>query len=200
MTRRGHVAERQCIVSGNVLPQPDLMRFVVGPDSTVVPDVKGSLPGRGLWVTASRTAVEAACSKKAFARAARQKVIIPDGLADLIDHQLADRCLGLLGLARKAGELVTGFEKVKDLLRRRAAVLITARDAAQDGRRKLERLAGDIPIVSLFTVEQMSLALGRENVVHAALRDGGLARRFMVETGRLDRFRQDPVVDESFDA
>ncbi len=199
MTRRTHVAERRCIVSGHVLPQPDLVRFVIGPDDTVVPDLKGSLPGRGLWVSASRAAIEAA-DGRAFARAARQKVSIPDGLSDTIENQLATRCLNLLGLARKAGDLVLGFENVKDLLRHGAAILVTASDAAKDGRAKLERLAVDTPVISVFSRDELSLALGRENVVHAALRDGGLARRFIAESRRLAGFRGESVSAQATDA
>ncbi|MFN3230801.1 MAG: RNA-binding protein [Alphaproteobacteria bacterium] len=196
MTRKVNVAERRCIVSGTVLPQPDLVRFVIGPDGTVVPDVKGRLPGRGIWVSASRSAVDRAADGKAFARAARARVVVPEGLSDLIEQQIAARCLGLLGLARKAGDLVSGFEKVKEMLRQGVACLVVASDAAKDGREKMERLAGECPVVSVFSRDELSLALGRENVVHAALRDGGLARRFLAETSRLAGFRQESAVIE----
>jgi predicted RNA-binding protein YlxR (DUF448 family) len=189
---KGHVAERRCIVSGESAPQAGLVRFVVGPGDVIVPDLKGKLPGRGLWVSARRGVVEAACAKNAFSRAARQKVSVPEGLPALIEAQLVAGCLDLLGLARKAGEIVAGFEKVKGWLQAgTATVLVTAADAAEDGRRKLRGLAAGLPDVDLFTSDQLSLALGRGNVIHAALRDGGLARRFVTDANLLAGYRQD---------
>jgi predicted RNA-binding protein YlxR (DUF448 family) len=191
MTREEHVAERRCIVSGETQPQAGLVRFVVGPGDVIVPDLRGKLPGRGLWVSARRDLVETACAKNAFSRAARQKVSVPEGLPALIDAQWVNGCLSLLGLARKAGDIVAGFEKVKGWLQSgEAAVLVTASDAAPDGRRKLHGLAAGLLDVDLFTSEQLSLALGRGNVVHAALRDGGLARRFVADVNMLAGYRQ----------
>lgn len=191
MTREEHVAERRCIVSGETQPQAGLVRFVVGPGDVIVPDLRGKLPGRGLWVSARRDLVETACAKNAFSRAARQKVSVPEGLPALIDAQWVNGCLNLLGLARKAGDIVAGFEKVKGWLQSgEAAVLVTASDAAPDGRRKLHGLAAGLPDIDLFTSEQLSLALGRGNVVHAALRDGGLARRFVADVNMLAGYRQ----------
>jgi predicted RNA-binding protein YlxR (DUF448 family)/ribosomal protein L30E len=191
MTDEGRVAERRCIVSGESAPQSGLVRFVVGPGDVIVPDLRHKLPGRGLWVSARRDAVEAACARNAFSRAARRKVSVPEGLPALIDRQIEDGCLALLGLARRAGELVAGFEKVRDWLRQGVAVaLVTASDAAEDGRRKLRGLAAGLPDVDLFSSEQLSLALGRGNVIHAALRDGGLARRFLADARMLVEYRR----------
>jgi predicted RNA-binding protein YlxR (DUF448 family) len=187
---KGHVAERRCIVSGETAPQAGLVRFVVGPGDVIVPDIRGKLPGRGLWVSARRDMVEVACARNAFSRAARRKVSVPDGLPALIESQLVSGCLSLLGLARRAGELVAGFEKVKGWLQSGAAsVLVTASDAAEDGRRKLRGLAAGLPEVDLFTSDQLSLALGRGNVIHAALRNGGLARRFLGDVEMLAGYR-----------
>ncbi len=198
MTSKGHVAERRCIVSGETTPQAGLVRFVVGPGDVIVPDLKGKLPGRGLWVSARRDVVETACAKNAFSRAARQKVSVPDGIPALIERQLVNNCLSLLGLARKAGDIVAGFEKVRGWLQDgSASVLVTASDGAEDGRRKLRGPATGLPEVDLFTSEQLSLALGRGNVVHAALRDGGLARRFVAEVNLLAGYRQSEDPDGS---
>jgi predicted RNA-binding protein YlxR (DUF448 family)/ribosomal protein L30E len=191
MTSKGHVAERRCIVSGESAPQAGLVRFVVGPGDVIVPDLRGKLPGRGLWVSARRDVVETACAKNAFSRAARQKVSVPEGLPALIETQLVTGCLNLLGLARKAGDIVAGFEKVKAWLQAgKASVLVTAADAAEDGRRKLRGLSSGLRDVDLFTSDQLSLALGRGNVIHAALRDGGLARRFVAEVDLLEGYRR----------
>lgn len=188
---RSNEPQRRCILSGTVLPQTALLRFAVGPDGFVAPDLKGTLPGRGLWLTPTRSAVETAQKKGAFARAAKRPITLPDHLADLIDQQFTHRMLNLMGLARKAGDLVTGFEKVKTLTGSgRAAVLIAARDAADDGKRKIQGSAPALPVIDLFNVDQLSLALGRKNVVHAAVRQGGLAQRLLNETARLARFRE----------
>ena len=190
MARKDHVAERQCILTRESRPQGSLLRFVLSPDGLVVPDLKGTLPGRGMWLTATRSAVEQVCASNGFSRAARQAVTVPENLSDLIENQLVERCLNLLGLAKKAGNMVTGFEKVRAFIGDgSAAFLIAASDASDDGKRKLRNLNRALPVVGLFTVDQLSLALGRQNVVHAAVRSGGLAVRFLAEAGRLAAFR-----------
>jgi len=167
-----------------------MVRFVVGPEARIVPDVAGKLPGRGIWVSASRSALERAISKRLFARAAKAPVLVDPDLARQVETLLAQRCLEYLGLARRAGLAVAGFEKVRERLQRGGvAVLLAAADGAADGRLRLRRLAPDIPLVELLTGEELSLALGRENVVHAALAPGGLAKRFLAETARLTGFR-----------
>lgn len=181
---------RRCLATGEVADKSELVRFVVGPDAAVAPDVDGKLPGRGMWVSASREAVERAVAKRLFSRAAKRAMAAPADLADTVEALLARRCLSYLGLAVRAGEAVAGFEKVREELRKRqAVVLLAASDAAHDGRDKLARLAHGVPVVGLFTRAELSLAIGRENVVHAALRRGGLADRFVVEAARLSGFR-----------
>jgi predicted RNA-binding protein YlxR (DUF448 family) len=181
---------RRCIVSGEVAETTALVRFVVDPDGTVVPDVGGDLPGRGMWLSSKREVLDTARTKGLFARAARTRVSVDEGLADLTERLLARRSLDTLGLARRAGHAVVGFEKVRALLGAgEAAVLIAARDAARDGKAKLRRLGTGVPEVGLFTVAELSLALGRENVVHAALSPSRLANRFLIETARLAGFR-----------
>ncbi len=168
----------------------ELVRFVVGPDSRVVPDVAGNLPGRGLWLTASREVVGIAIAKGRFAKAARGPTVSEADLADQVGRLLARRCLDLVGLARRAGQAVTGFEKVRTCLRQNdAAVLLAASDGAGDGRAKLSGLAGTIPEIAVFSRAELSSALGRENVVHAALRPGGLAKKITMEAARLAGFR-----------
>ncbi len=181
---------RRCIVSGEVAETAVLLRFVVDPEGAVVPDVGGDLPGRGMWLSSRREVLDTARTKGLFARAARTRVSVDEGLADLAERLLARRSLDTLGLARRAGRAVAGFEKVRALLvNGEAAVLIAARDAAADGKAKLRRLGAAVPVVALFTVAELSLALGRENVVHAALSPGKLANRFLTETARLAGFR-----------
>jgi len=184
--------ERKCIVSGEIRPKAELIRFAVSPDGVVVPDLAESLPGRGIWVAAQREVLAEAIAKGRFSRAAKARVKAEAALVDEVDAQLNVRCLDLLGLARRAGRLVAGFEKVRGLIGAgEAAVVIAACDGAADGREKISRLAGTLPVVALFSVQELSLALGRENVVHAALTSGGLAERFLMETARLTGFRDE---------
>jgi len=167
-----------------------MVRFVVGPDGVVVPDVDGTLPGRGLWVTATRDSIAAAVTGRRFACAARREVRVAPDLAHAVATQLLRRCQNLLGLARRAGQAVTGFDQVREVLEGgRAAVLLAAADGSDDGRRKLRAKRGDIPLVDSLTVAELSLAFGRENVVHAALLAGGLANRFLTEATRFAGFR-----------
>ena len=181
---------RKCIVTGDVGPVSGMLRFVVDPDGRLAADLGGKLPGRGIWLTSSRAALEQARAKRLFARAARRPVVVDPDLADVLEDLLARRCLDLLGLARRAGGLVTGFEKVKAMLRGgRAAILIEASDAARHGRDKLARLAHGSTVVEIFAIEELSLALGHGNVVHAALASGRLADRLLVECRRLGGFR-----------
>lgn len=181
---------RRCIVTREVLPKESLLRFVIGPAGEVVPDVAGKLPGRGLWVKAERAVLANAIAKNLFAKAARQSVAAPADLVDRTAALLAQRCLELIGLARRAGQALCGFEKVRDALRtERVSVVLAAADGAIDGRAKLKALAGDRATVALFTVAELSAALGRENVVHAALAPGRLAERLIVESARLAGLR-----------
>jgi len=185
---------RRCIATREVLPKESLLRFVVGPASDVVPDVAGKLPGRGLWVKAERAALTHAAAKNLFAKAARQSVAVPDDLVDRTAALLAQRCLDLIGLARRAGQAVCGFEKVRDALRQdRAGVVLAAADGADDGRGKLKALAGERTVVALFTAAELSAAFGRENVVHAALAPGRLAERLIAESARLAGLRAEKV-------
>ncbi len=190
--RGQRVSERQrrCIVSGEVKETRNLVRFVVAPGGAVVPDVAERLPGRGIWLSASREMVGAACAKGLFAKAARAKVSVADDLADQTETLLARRCLDLLGLARRAGQAALGFEKVRTLISAGGAILlIAARDGADNGKAKLRGLGKGLPVVELFASAELSLAFGRENVIHAALAPGRLADRFLTETVRLAEFR-----------
>ena len=167
-----------------------MVRFVVGPDAGLVADVDGKLPGRGVWVSANRTHLETAVKKRLFQRAFRQQVTVAPDLATVVEIRLVRRCLDILGLARRAGQLVCGFEKVRAALKTgRIGVLVQAADAAEDGRQKLARLFRAGPVVDAFSVGELSLALGHENVVHAALDQGRLADRFVQESMRLTDFR-----------
>jgi predicted RNA-binding protein YlxR (DUF448 family) len=191
-------SQRTCILTRAARPSAELIRFVAGPDGTLVPDLACRLPGRGAWVSCDRSAVEAAVKRKAFARALKREVAVPPDLAALVERLLVRRLADALGIARKAGLVMTGFTKIdKSIAAGEAFALLHGAEAAADGVEKLDRRyaamcrdAGRPAIVvRALTIEQMSLALGRANVVHAALMVGGAARSLLLEAERLVRYR-----------
>ncbi|WP_209427550.1 RNA-binding protein [Pararhodobacter sp. SW119] len=195
MTRGGRTKdrddpERRCIVSGDRGSTGGLIRFVVGPDRTVVPDLAGKLPGRGIWVTADRAALETAVKKRLFARAARAPVTAPPDLADQVEAALVRRLVETIALARKAGAAVAGYEKAREwLVRGDAAALLQAADGSTRGRTKLRPPAGSESHVTCLSGRELGMAFGRENVIHAALAAGGLCGRVVEEAARLARLR-----------
>ncbi|OWJ75455.1 hypothetical protein CDV49_17080 [Haematobacter genomosp. 1] len=182
--------ERRCIVTGEVQPRQGLIRFVVGPEDRIFPDVTGKLPGRGIWVAADRAAVDKAARKGLFSRAARRAVTVPPDLADEVEGMVARRVVDLVSLARKAGEAVAGFEKVKDWLDKdRAAVLIQASDGSERGKTKLHPPGGTNTFIGCLTASELGLAFGREHAIHGALAAGGLATRVVEEAAKLAGLR-----------
>ncbi|MGB4828511.1 MAG: RNA-binding protein [Paracoccaceae bacterium] len=183
-------AERKCIVTGEVSPKAGLIRFVIGPDATVVPDVAAKLPGRGIYVSANRAALDKAAAKGLFSRAARQPVKAPEGLTDLVESLVLRRVTDLLSMDRKAGNAVTGYEKVKDWLEKcRAKVLIQASDGSERGKTKLRPPDGENTLISCLNAGEIGLAFGRERAIHAALAAGGLTTRVVEEAARLAGLR-----------
>ncbi|MEH6402391.1 MAG: RNA-binding protein [Sneathiella sp.] len=181
---------RRCIATGQTLKKEELLRFVVSPDGGLVYDNQGKLPGRGIWVSSNRDSLELARKKGMFARSAKRQVSVAEDLIETVIAALTKRCLDLLGLSRKGGHLATGFAKVEASLKNgKAFVLLAAHDGADDGRQKLRRLAGSRPLVELFSSDELSKALGRENMVHAAIARGGLSDKFLVEVSKLNGFR-----------
>jgi len=188
--------ERRDIVSGEVLPESRLMRFVADPDGHVVPDAAAKLPGRGLWVEASKAAIDKAVEKKLFSRAAKAQVTATADLAERAEKALVTRMLGDLGIARRAGSLLLGFDNVLRGLQgpKPPKLLIEAFDGSSDGKRKLyaaaHRLELGCVVIESLTSAELGLALGRENVIHAAVQPGGLAERLTFDAERLCGFRQ----------
>lgn len=188
---------RRCIASGRVKQKEELLRFVISPDGELVHDIQGKLPGRGIWVCSRREDVELARKKGLFSKSAKQSVLVAENLADRVEAGLAKRCLDLLGLGRKGGSVNTGFAKVEASLRsRKASILLGANDGAEDGRRKLSRLAGSLPLVEQFSCVELSKALGRENVIHVSMARSGLTEKFLVEVSKLAGFRNLDDEDE----
>lgn len=187
----GAARERRCIATGAVLPAETLVRFVVSPDGEVVPDLDGKLPGRGIWLSADPTAFAKALAKGDFSKAAKAKVTVRPDLADHVAHLISERLKADLGMARRAGFVDSGFDGVMRALDKRIApaVLFHAADASDDGRRKLRSAMKsreiDARSIDILTRDELSLALGRENVVHAAIRPGALAERLILNSTRL---------------
>ncbi len=175
-----------------------MLRFVVGPQGDLVPDVAARLPGRGLWLTPRRDIVECAVAKRLFARAARRPVTVSIGLADRIEALLAQRCIDAIGLARRAGLAVAGFERVADAARTgRAALLLAAIDGAAGGRRKIRAMMPELPLVWVLTAAEIGAAFGREHVVNAALGPGPLCGRLIGDAEKIVGFRAAAAVERS---
>jgi len=191
-------AARHCALTRQLMPVEDMIRFVVGPDSHVVPDVKRKLPGRGLWLTGTRAAVAEAVKRNVFARGFKREVRVAPDLAGTAERMLERSALDALAIAGKAGRVIAGFAKVEGALDRDDIVaLIHASDASADGTRKLDaacqrKTAGkprEIATIDLFSGEQLDLALHRPNVVHAALLAGPGSETLLSRAARLQRFR-----------
>jgi len=182
--------DRKCLATGEVQPKHGLVRFVIGPDGQVVADIMGKLPGRGVYVTAEREALEVAVKKKLFSRGFKTQVTLPDGLVDEVERQILRRLVELLSLARKSGAAVGGYEKVKDWLsKEEAQVLIQAIDGSGRGKSKLSTPhMGNY--IGCLTADELGMAFGRQTVIHAALASGGLSKRVVEEAQRLQGMRK----------
>ncbi len=195
--RRAPGSERLCIVTREVKPVTEMIRFVIGPDQHVVPDLRRRLPGRGVWVTATRAAVAEAVKRRAFARGFKADVGVAPDLADEVERLLERSALDALSIVRKAGRAALGFAQVERALASEPVVaLLHAADAGREGVRKLaaarSRLgekAEDVPVMDQFTAAQLDLAFGRPNVVHAALLAGSASDGFLARYRNLERFR-----------
>ena len=182
--------DRKCIATGEVQPKYGLVRFVMGPDGQVVPDILGKLPGRGVYVAADRAALEKAVAKKLFARGFKQPVQVAADLPDEVERQLLRRVVDLISLSRKSGHAVAGYEKVKDWLgKEEAEVLIQAIDGSGRGKSKLSTPHFG-RYIGCLSADELGMAFGRQTVIHAALASGGLTQRVVEEAQRLLGMRE----------
>ncbi len=182
--------ERKCLATGETQPKAGLIRFVLGPDNQVYPDVMGKLPGRGVYVSATKAALEQAVKKKIFARGFKSQVTVQDGLVDEVERLVLRRLVDLISLARKSGDAVGGYEKVKDWLdKEEARVLIQASDGSGRGKSKLSTPHRG-KYIGCMTADELGMAFGRETVIHAALASGGLSQRVVEEAQRLQGLRE----------
>jgi hypothetical protein len=191
-------AERFCAATGTVRPVADMIRFVVSPDGIAVADLKRRLPGRGIWITATRQALHTAIARKVFGRGFKRDVRLAPDMIEATERLLEQGALAALAIAHKARKVAIGFAKAEAALgRARIVALVHAAEAAADGARKLDAALrrrldlepGDIAVIDTFTSAQLDLALGRSNVIHAALLAGRESDTFMARAGLLDRFR-----------
>ncbi|HRY24059.1 MAG TPA: RNA-binding protein [Geminicoccaceae bacterium] len=181
---------RRDIVSRESGDRSRMLRFVVDPERRLVPDLAARLPGRGIWVIADRESLAQAVKKRLFDRQAGGPVVVPEDLGGLVERLLVLRACDTLGLGRRAGEVVQGFDQVAAVLAGKdQGVLVEASDAAVHGARKLRARQGDGPLVACLTRAEIGRALGRDAVVHAWMRQGTLATRLLEEATRLEGFR-----------
>ncbi len=203
-SRTKNVRERKCLVTGETYPVQRLIRFVLDPEGTIIPDVAAKLPGRGGWILADRVVLERAMKRNIFVRFGQKAVAssnvssghktqirVEDNLPDLVETLLRLRCLNYLGLVNRAGLLVSGFEKVRAVLKaQKCQTLITAEDAADNGRNKICSGLGNVldklRVIDMFTREQLGQALGLSNAVHVALLPGGMTESFLDEFSRYE--------------
>lgn len=156
-----------------------------------------NLPGRGLWLTPRRETLEHALAKRLFARAARRSLSVPEGFADRVEALLAQRCCEVIGLARRSGLAVAGFEKVCEALRAgKAALLLSALDGADGGRGKIRALGRDLPLATVLTAVEMGTVFGRDHVVHVALGGGRLCGRLIRDAEKLAGFRSGAMINQ----
>ena len=182
--------DRRCLATGEVQPKRGLIRFAVSPDGVVVPDTLGKLPGRGMWVSAERDALEKAVSKGLFARAAKAPVKVPEGLVADVEALLSRRLTDAISMARKAGLAIAGYEKVRDWLgKEEVRILFQASDGSERGKSKLHPPGGRGSYFEVLTASELGLSFGRERVIHAALGKGGLTERIREDAIRLSGVR-----------
>jgi len=199
---------RTCVATREALPIERLIRFVPDANGILTPDIRARLPGRGAWVTGTRAALEEAIRRKAFARSLKAPVATPPGLPDQVEALLRDDARQSLAMANKAGLVVAGFGKVETAIGRgHVAALIVASDGGDDGRRKMAQAvrraygaADAIPVIATFSSSELDLALGRENVIHAALLAGAACDAFVKRRRRLEIFRGGGLNEEGPDA
>jgi uncharacterized protein len=190
-------SQRRCIVTGEIHDRSSLLRFVVGPNGELVADMASRLPGRGLWLTPRRDILESAIARRLFARSAHRAIIMPAGFADRIEALLVRRCLDAIGLGRRAGLAVAGFEKAREAVQTgKATLLFLALDGAEGGRRKMRALACGLPVAIVLTAAEMGAIFGRDHVVNIAIGDGRLSGRLITVAQKIAGFRLGAVIDQ----
>jgi uncharacterized protein len=181
--------ERRCIVSGETAPKHGLLRFVVGPDDVIVPDLGERLPGRGIWVSADLKSLQTACAKKLFAKAAKAPVTVPEDLSARVEGLLVKRCMDIIGLARRSDRLVFGYDRVLEVLEHGGAGIVLIALDAGGGRHDVIEDAKNVPVSGGLTSLEMGEASGKGVVSFLTIQRGGLAESLLRECTRLTGFR-----------
>jgi predicted RNA-binding protein YlxR (DUF448 family) len=185
---------RRCIATGESLAPEKLIRFVVAPDDTLTPDIERRLPGRGMWITAEKAAIEQAMAKNLFARAARRKIVVPEDLLPRLQSLVLQRVLDTLGLARRASQAVAGHDKVREFVgHKRAGLMLFASDAGADARSKIGALAQGLPVIEALDALEQGAAFSRDQAVFVAVAPGRLAQRLILDSARLRGLRGLPT-------
>lgn len=180
---------RKCIVSGKILEKEKLLRFCVTPDGNVIPDFKKRLPGKGIYVSNSKTVLQKAVEANVFAKVLKKKVRPAVGLADMTENLLRHNALGAVSLSRKAGSLVCGLDKVLEAVKQdRTAFVLEAKDAGNDGHQRIMLVSKDMDVFQLFETEELDKALNKENTVHAAFLKSEMAEMARRELRKLADF------------
>jgi predicted RNA-binding protein YlxR (DUF448 family) len=197
-TQTDDLATRRCLATGEAQPRAGLIRFVLSPDGVVTPDLAERLPGRGMWVSADRDALEKVIKKNPFSRAAKTQAKLPDGLLELLDQLLVKRLIDLISLARRSGDAICGFEKTKGaLISGAAVVLVQSNDGSDPQKNKLRPPNGQNTYISCLNAAELGLAFGRDYVIHAALAAGGLTDAIRFDAARLSGLRGETAITEA---
>ena len=180
---------RKCIATGQIKPKNELLRFVKTPDNRLVPDFNNKLEGRGLYVSISRKALKTAIEKNLFIKSLHMHLKIEENFLSMVEQLLYKRGLDSINLARKAGALVTGFEKVKEkILKNKVAFLIEAQDAGQDGAQKLKVISANLETLKVYTVQDLDMAMSKVNTVHVAVLRSDIAKMVYENLKRYQTF------------
>lgn len=180
--------ERKCILDGTVKPQGELLRFVEI-DNMLLPDFNKKLPGKGMYVTANRLSLQKALEKKLFHKVSRHNLKVADDFLETVEKLIKQQALESLNLARKSGALITGFEKVREAIKKNnVEFIIEASNAASDGKEKMVLLAKSIEIFNLFSIDELDMALNKENTVHVAILKSDVARMVYTNLKKYQNF------------
>ncbi|WP_435641643.1 DUF448 domain-containing protein [Micavibrio aeruginosavorus] len=181
-----------CVVSGETLPRDQMIRLVIGPDSTLYLDLDAKLPGTGFWITLGQSILAQAVRDGLFVTADQKAVTIPENMTEIITKALTRKALDMLSMGRKAGDLITGADKCEQVLRsRKGGVYVTAAEESAVTRRKLVNLARSLPVIDQFSSADLSTHSGAQNVWHAVIRRGPLCQPFLNAVDRLNKFNND---------
>ncbi|MCZ2328057.1 RNA-binding protein [Bartonella sp. F02] len=198
--------ERTCIVTRKTASATTLIRFVIGPNNQIVPDLKENLPGRGVWVSAHKDIIQEAIKRKSFSKSFKTDVEVAPNLANIVDRILLKSALGYLSITRKAGAVVTGLTKVDAAIRSGRVILVLhAKEAKEDGKRKIsqaihavqQQINQEIKTISFLTSDEMSVAFGSNPVIHAALLNMKVANGFLKTIYKLAAYREDKCNEPS---